>query len=172
MRHRHGRLDRRHRAARPHRRPGGQRRYALQQPGPHAGLGCGARAGPARRLRLRPRFRAQPHRRQRCHAHGGASREHFGLRDWRTPLGLRLSAAVGQGSTTITTQRAISGDSLSVTGERRARQSFAAIAGSAKWSFGRWHFGPQLVLEHQRARLGAYTETGLSRWRWPMTTRR
>ncbi|MFT3956764.1 MAG: putative Ig domain-containing protein [Piscinibacter sp.] len=79
---------------------------------------------------------------------------------WRTPLGLRVSAALGHANTTLSTSRAISGDTPSADGQRTVKQSFAALSGSARFDLGAWHLRPQLVLEHQDARLGAYAEGG------------
>jgi large repetitive protein len=79
---------------------------------------------------------------------------------WRSPLGLRFSAALGHANATLSTRRAIDGDTPVVEGRRTARQSFAALSGSARFDVGAWHLRPQLVFEHQDARLGAYAEGG------------
>jgi uncharacterized protein YhjY with autotransporter beta-barrel domain len=78
---------------------------------------------------------------------------------WRTPLDVRLDAALGQARTTLDMQRTPSGDTLAVQGQRRATQRYGAVTGSARFDLGAWRFAPRMAVEHTRASVDAYAES-------------
>ncbi|MBE7417218.1 MAG: autotransporter outer membrane beta-barrel domain-containing protein [Ideonella sp.] len=77
---------------------------------------------------------------------------------WRTPLGVRLNAMLGQAHTTFDLQRTIVAGESPLLALRRATQRYGAIGASTRLELGAWQCAPRIGVEQMRAALDGYTE--------------